>query len=456
MIVSVLSAKYFYLSKKNHLQRKIMKIKSSENTSLDCQLEKKSSSGKIQNIFFRSSLLFFLVFLSLSITGLDCKQEKEIKDTGIDTTQPMDTTKTEFPDTTTKPEPIVLKDPLYLFIGTYSENGSKGIYIYKMDTVTGILSFINSTQTQNPSYLCLHPNKKWLYAVGEQDNGTVSSFSFDSAQKKLTIINTVSSKGKAPCFVSIDKTGKYVMAANYSSGNITLFPINSDGSLKAASSVIQHTGKSIDASRQAGPNAHMIAQEAQNKIVYASDLGIDKLMAYNIDTINQKFISTGLNTSITPGSGPRHFVGHKKLQVMYVLSEMKGTIGAFNVNQENGKLTLFQTIMNMKDGDKRYPGSADIHISPNGKYLYASNRGDVNTIGMYTIDQNNGTLTLIGFVSTKGSSPRNFVISPSGKYLLIANQNTGNVVVFEIDANGSLIDKNIEIKVPRAVCLKFL
>lgn len=404
----------------------------------------------LTRFLFRSSIISFFLITTFLLT-VHCKKDRSNKvqdTTGINKGDTiMDTISgTIIPDT-------LKKQAIYLFAGTYSGNNSKGIYVFEMDSVTGNLSLLSTQQTSNASYLCIHPNKKWLYAVGENDNGTVNSYEFDTVQKKLRFKNSVSAKGKAPCYVSVDKSGKFVMVANYNSGNVVLFPIKEDGSLDQASSVIQHTGKSINNSRQTSPHAHMIAEEANN-IVYATDLGIDKIMHYKIDAQNKNLKPTG-STLITAGSGPRHFVMHPSLNTFYVLNELKGSIESFNVKTNDGSLSHFQ-IFNMKNGDTRYPGSADIHISPNGKFLYASNRGDMNTIGMYTINQNTGALALIGFQSVKGKAPRNFVISSSGKYLFVANQESGNIVLFEIASNGTLIDKNIEIEVPNVVCLKFL
>jgi 6-phosphogluconolactonase len=346
---------------------------------------------------------------------------------------------------------------LFLFIGTYSGDHSRGIYVYEMDPATGRLTFASAAPSSNSSYVCVHPGQKWVYAVGEQAPGTVSAFSFDPRQKKLSPLNTVSSQGNDPCHLSVDRAGQYVLLANYASGTLALFPIAGDGSLKEAACVIRHHGKGIDASRQAGPHPHMIAQEGRSGVVYVSDLGIDAITPYRIDAGNDTLVSAGPPARLAPGSGPRHFVGHATLSCLYVLTELKGTLEAFHIDPENGALNHFQSISNMERGDARYPGSADIQITPDGRYLFATNRGDVNAIGMYRIDRHSGRLASNGFAASKGKGPRNFAISPSGQFLAVANQDTGSVAVFEISpADGRLIERPIEIAVPRAACVKYL
>ncbi len=359
---------------------------------------------------------------------------------------------------------IVVTDTMFatekldlLFVGTYTQETSTGIYVYKMDTATGALSKIcTSPKTNNPSYLAIHPNKKWFYAVNEENSGTISAFSFDSAQNKILLINSVASKGDYPCYVSISKTGRYVMAANYNSGSVAVFPIGSNGSLGQASSVDQHTGSGPVAGRQDGPHAHMIIQ-AENNFVYSTDLGIDKILIYTLDTINGKIQTTGNDASTDPGAGPRHIAFHSNQQWAYVVCELNGTVEAFRVNNSTGALTRFQTVSTSPQGETRAAASADIHITPDGKYLYASNRGDINNIAMYAINQSTGKLTLLGHQTTHGRTPRNFVIDPAGNFLLVANQDDNNIITFKIDrSSGLLIETGNQTSIPNPVCLKFL
>ena len=350
--------------------------------------------------------------------------------------------------------------PIWIYIGTerqakVGENKSKGIYIYEMNPATGALKYVaNSPQIVNPTYLAIHPNKKWLYAVSETENGKLCAFSIDSRKGKIYETNTVSSQGDYPCFISIDESGEFVMTANYGSGTVAVYPIDKDGSLKKATSVIKHEGKGPH-SRQEGPHAHMIRPNPYNKLIYAVDLGIDKVICYNLDP-NMASLSKNNEYNAKPGAGPRHIDFHKNGKWAYIITELTGTIEACNVDENTGALSSFPEISTLQDNETRYPGSADIHITPSGKFLYASNRGEINNIAMYSIDQENANLRLIGHQPVKGLTPRNFVIDPSGKFLLVANQDSDNIVTFKIDSNtGKLIDTGIETKVPAPMCLKF-
>lgn len=350
--------------------------------------------------------------------------------------------------------------PIWIYIGTQTdtenkETKSKGIYIYEMNPATGALKYVaTSSPIINPTYLAIHPNKKWLYAVSETEKGKLYAFSVDNQKGKMTEINTVSSQGDYPCYISIDESGEFVMTANYGSGSVSVYPIDKDGSLKEAISVVKHEGKGPH-TRQEGPHAHMIRTNPYNKLIYAVDLGIDKVISYNLNPN-----ASGFNKSneyiAKPGSGPRHIDFHKNGKWAYVVTELTGTIEACNVDENTGALSRFQEITTLQENETQYPGSADIHISPSGKFLYASNRGEINNIAMFSINQENGNLTIIGHQSVKGHTPRNFVIDPSGKFLLVANQDSDNIVTFKIDPNtGKLIDTGIESKVPSPMCLKF-
>jgi 6-phosphogluconolactonase len=349
---------------------------------------------------------------------------------------------------------ISSQNEIYLFIGSYTTN----IFIYTMNTETGALTYVaKSPNTSNPSYLTIHPNGKWLYCVNESSPGKVSAFVIDTTNKKLTLLNSVDSKGNSPCFISINKSGSYAMVANYSSGSFALFKINSNGSLSNAVSVIQDKGKGPNTSRQEGPHAHMIAQNPQNCMVYATDLGTDQVQIFNIDSINNKFVFGAITAKSASGAGPRHFAVHPEKPWVYILHELKGIIEASNVNAANGEFEKFQTISTIPENTTGNPGSADIHFTNDGKFLYATNRGDFNSIAMFTIDQTTGILKSIGYQSSKGKTPRNFVIDPTGMFLLVANQEGNNIVTFKIDpATGVLQETDYITNVSSPVCLKFL
>jgi 6-phosphogluconolactonase len=358
---------------------------------------------------------------------------------------------------------------LILYVGTYTESAiqkgkkSAGIYIYNMDCNTGKLSYVNvSPFIVNPSYLAIHPDSMWLYAVnetGSADNksgGAVSAFRISEQGKALEFINSVSSHGSYPCYVSIDQSGNYVMTANYGSGTVALFPLQPNGALIEATSIDQHMGKEAAAGHE-GAHAHMIIPSPYGNFVYAVDLGTDKIYLYKIDPVESKLISTGLDTETKSGAGPRHLVFHPFKNLAYVVNELNGSIEAMQADTVTGVLTRFQIISTLSEGNGNEAACADIHISPSGKYLYASNRGIINNIAMYEINSETGHLTLIGHQPVKGRTPRNFIIDPTGTYLLVANQGSDNIVTFRIDqATGRLIDTGLEVTVPAPVCLKFL
>jgi 6-phosphogluconolactonase len=312
----------------------------------------------------------------------------------------------------------------------------------------------------NPSYLVVHPSKKYLYAVNEtggvatDTSGAVSAFRIDPETSALSLINQVSSTGDWPCHISVDYSGKFALVANYG-GSVAILPLLEDGSIAEASKTIEHQGGG-PTDRQSGPHAHMIIPGLDNELAYAVDLGADKVFIYELDTDNKNLVPTQIDTDLAPGSGPRHLAIHPKFKTAYVVNELIGTIECFNID-ESGGLARFQTISTLAQGSDADAACADIQIHPSGKYLYASNRGGVNNIATYEVSSQNGTLRLLGHQSTYGKGPRSFVIDPNGDFLLVANQDTDNVFTFKIDKDtGLLIDGPLETKMPTPVCLKFL
>lgn len=352
-------------------------------------------------------------------------------------------------------------DNQYVIVGSYTENSgintekSKGIYLYKMNS-KGVLTLLaTSPATLNPSYIIVHQNKRWLYAVNEVEHGEISAFYIDTALRKITFINKVSSEGSNPCYITIDNTGKYIMAANYSSGNVGIFPISANGALLNACSIDIHTGNGPVQDRQAGPHAHMITQN-NTGFIYSNDLGNDKILLYRFDTLKNKLISLPDAFKATPGSGPRQLIFHSHNKWAYSINELNGTIDAFNVNSDNGILTKMQSINTVTSDKNKVAGSADIHITPSGEYLYASNRNELNNIAMYSVDKLNGTLSLIGFIPSGGKTPRCFGIDESGSFVLIANQNSNEINTFIIDKNtGKLTNTGNKINVSSPTCVRF-
>ena len=350
-----------------------------------------------------------------------------------------------------------------LFVGTYTrkeghvDGKAAGIYWMEMNGATGELKMISTFEGAiNPSYLTLHPNGKFLYAVNEHGGvgdfgkGTVSAFSIDHQNKKLHLLNIVSAEGIAPCYISIDDKQEAVLVANYVTGNVLALPIKTDGSLEKAVATAQHKGKGSHP-RQEAPHAHMITQGPDGGI-FAVDLGVDKIFSYQL---KNGILEKMAETNTEPEAGPRHLAFHPNKKWVYVLGELNGKIEAFHFSKTNQPLKQFQSISTTKDGPHKEAACADIHIHPSGKFLYASNRGNFNNIAMYAIHPENGTLHFLGTQSTKGAVPRNFVIDPTGKFLLVANQNSNNIVTFKINQQtGILEDTGLEAKVWTPVCLK--
>ncbi|MCF8239809.1 MAG: lactonase family protein [Melioribacteraceae bacterium] len=348
-----------------------------------------------------------------------------------------------------------------LFIGTYAKAEDPGIFIYEFND-EGKLTFLNSFGgIENPSYLAIDKSNQYLYAVGETMNyngsnsGSVSAFKIDGENINLEIINKVSSEGGAPCYLSVDDKSRFVFTANYMGGNAAIFPVNNDGSLESASGIVQHNGSSINKSRQEAPHVHYINLDKQNKFAYAVDLGIDKIMIYEIDFKNGKLILSGM-VDTEPGAGPRHLTFHPNKRFAYVINELNSTITHFEYNEENGQLTVIKSYKTLPDDFADNNQCADIHVHPSGKFLYGSNRGH-NSIVIYEINETTGELNLVGYESTRGDWPRNFTFDNTGKFLLAANQNSGNIIVFKLDEQtGMLSFTGEEIKIDSPVCLKFL
>ena len=351
---------------------------------------------------------------------------------------------------------------IYMLVGTYTSPGkSEGIYVYKFNTLTGESTPVSSAPIQNPSYLSISPNEKYVYAVQEVDakvpgGGKVSSFTFNKADGKLSPINTQSSGGDNPCYVQVDNTGKWIFVGNYSSGTLSTYALNKDGSL-GAPITISHTGTGPNKQRQEGPHVHCTVISPDNKWLFVPDLGIDKVMIYGFDSKNGKLAndpSTGF-AAAEPGAGPRHITFAPNKKYAYLIHELNGQVAAYKY--KNGTLDLIQRIPSTDTAKKGFAGSADIHVSPDGKFLYASNRGSFNDPAWYSINSSSGMLTLGGFQSTLGRTPRNFNIDPTGNYLLAANQGSNEIVVFKLDkSTGALTDTGKRIAVGQPVCIKWM
>lgn len=344
-----------------------------------------------------------------------------------------------------------------VYVGTYTRGPSKGIYAYRFNRATGKLTPAGlAAESSNPSFLAVHPSQRYLYAVNENDSGTVSAFAVEP-DGKLKALNQVSSKGSGPCHLSVDRTGKWLFAANYNSGSAAAFPINADGSLGEATATFQHSGKSVDPDRQSGPHAHVATVSPDNRFVWVCDLGLDEILSYRIAP--PKGGMTPNNppfAKVQPGSGPRHVVFSQDSRFAYVENEMAATVTVFSYDADKGTMRAIQVISTLPEVYTGAKSGAEIALHPNSKFLYTSNRGD-NSIATFKVDPAKGTLLFTGTVPTEGKTPRNFVVDPRGNYLLAANQDSSNIVAFKIDPQtGNLTPTGDKYDVGYPVCLVFL
>ncbi len=352
------------------------------------------------------------------------------------------------------------------YVGTYTEEGSKskGIYAYRYDAGTGEITALGlAAETTNPSFVAVHPNGHFLYAVNEVGNykgpnsGGVSAFSIDRATGKLTFLNEVASRGADPCYVIVDKTGKYVLVANYTGGSVAVFPVLEDGRLGEASAFVQHSGHGTNPERQEGPHAHSIDLSPDNRFAFVDDLGLDELLVYKFDSAKGSLAPNDPPfAKLDAGAGPRHFALRPDGKFAYVISEMGRSVTVLANDAAGGKLQGVQTVSTLPKDFTGRNDDAEVEIHPSGKFLYASNRGH-DSIAVFAIDPAKGTLTLVEYAPTLGKEPRSFEIDPTGTLLFAANQKSDNIVVFRIDGKtGRLTPTGKVLEVGSPVCVKFL
>jgi 6-phosphogluconolactonase len=363
-------------------------------------------------------------------------------------------------------DPATTKGKYFIYIGTYTEDGSKskGIYAYRFDPAAQEITAIGLVaETINPSFLAIHPNHRFLYAVNEvgkykgQSSGAISAFAIDHATGKLTLLNEVPARGADPCYITVDKTGKHVLVANYTGGSVAVFPVLDDGRLGEASAFVRHQGHGTNPERQEGPHAHSIDLSADNKFALVDDLGLDQVIAYRFDGAKG---SLALNepafAKADAGAGPRHFAFHPNGKFAYVINEMQSAVTVFAYDAAGGTLRSLQTISTLPKDFTGKNDDAEVQVHPSGKFLYASNRGH-DSIIVFAIDPTKGTLTPVEDVPTRGKTPRSFEIDPTGSLLFAANQKSDNIVVFRIDGGtGRLTPTGQVLEVAAPVCVKFV
>ncbi|MDQ2718561.1 MAG: lactonase family protein [Bacteroidota bacterium] len=350
---------------------------------------------------------------------------------------------------------------VYLLTGTYTTGGSKGIYVYNFNASTGKAKWVGNTDSvTNPSYITLSKNGNYVYAVNETNGavpGKVSAFSFNKKNGKLHFLNFQLSGGDDPCYLETNSDDKWLAVANYTGGSTAMFPLNKNGTLKPYAELMQDSGSSINKDRQEKAHVHETRFSPDYKYLLTPDLGMDKIMIYQFNPLMKKPLRPALSPyfETTPGSGPRHITFHPNKKFAYLVSELAGTVTAFKYR--NGKLSELQSISAHPEDFKGVIGSAEIVVSPDGRFLYVSNRGDENTITIFSINLTSGKLKLKNYQSTLGKGPRNFIIDPTGNYLLVANQDSDNIVIFKRNKQTGLLKETGEqITVSKPVCLQMI
>lgn len=346
---------------------------------------------------------------------------------------------------------IAVAQKNYLVVGTYTSGKSKGIYVYDFNK-DGSAKLVDSAVTTNPSYLTVSPDQKFVYAVNETAKGKVSAYSFHKGH--LNFINQVSSEGDDPCYITETKNSKWVIVANYSSGTAAVFPVEKNGSLGNAADIIAHKGHGPNTSRQQSAHIHSTVLSPDNKYVFIADLGIDKEKIYALNNDNGMLTAYD-SVHLNGGAGPRHFEFHPSGKWAYLMQELSGAVTV--LDYKDGKLKPIQTISALTKGFHQFFTGADVHVSKDGKFLYASVRDSANLISIFKIDSQNGMLSLAGTQSVLGRTPRNFNFDPSGDFLLAANQNSNDIVVFKVNhTTGLLKDTGKRIGVGNPVCIKWI
>jgi 6-phosphogluconolactonase len=362
--------------------------------------------------------------------------------------------------------PATSKGKYFVYVGTYTEEGSrsKGIYAYRFDPARAEVTAIGLVaETVNPSFLAVHPNHRFLYAVNEvgkykgQSSGAISAFAIDQTTGKLTLLNEVPSRGADPCYVTVDKSGKYVLVANYTGGSVAVFPVLEDGRLGETSAFVQHQGQGTNPQRQEGPHAHSIDLSADNHYALVDDLGLDQVITYRFDAAKGSLTPNEPTfAKADAGAGPRHFAFHPSGKFGYGINEMHSTVTVFAYDATGGTLLSLQKISTLPRDFTGQNDDAEVQVHPSGKFLYASNRGH-DSIAVFAIDPTKGTLTPVEDVLTRGKTPRSFEIDPTGSLLFAANQKSDTIVIFRIDTTtGRLTPTGKVLEVAAPVCVKFV
>lgn len=351
-----------------------------------------------------------------------------------------------------------------LYFGTYTRGESQGIYSAQFDVIDGtLLSMHDPVYSENPSFLAVSPDKQFLYAVNEvntylgKPTGAVTAFKIDPETHALTELNHQSSHGAHPAHIVVDATGRFVLTANYSGGNIAVLPIQPTGKVGTLEQMVMHSGSGPNMRRQRQPHPHSVTFSPDQQHVMVADLGIDQVRIYRWDAQNGTLtVNDPPAFQTAAGAGPRHFAFHPKNNYAYIINELNSTLTALKYHPDSGALTEIGTVSTLPENFEGDNTCADIHVSRDGRFVYGSNRGH-NSIAVFEVDQDSGQLFLVQNQDTRGRTPRNFALDPTGKWLLVANQNSDSITIFSIDnKSGMLVPVGEPYTIPSPVCIRFM
>jgi 6-phosphogluconolactonase len=349
--------------------------------------------------------------------------------------------------------------PVTVYVGTYTDGTSRGIYRSSLDLATGKATApVLAAEAKNPSFLALHPSGRFLYAVSEIDElagaktGAVMAFAIDPKTGDLGFLNQQPSEGGAPCHLVVDRSGKNVLVANYGGGTVAVLRTSGDGRLAPATSVRLHEGQGPNSARQQKPHAHGIYLDAAERFAFSPDLGADRVFVYRFDALTGVLTPHGA-APLEPGFGPRHLAFHPKGRHAYVIGELSNTIAVFGYDPAKGELSLLETVKTLPEGFTGTSYTAEIEVSPDGRFLYGSNRGH-DSLVVFRIDATSGRLALAGHVPVGGAWPRHFTIESRGGVLLAAHQRSATIAFFRLDpASGMPSPLGVSLALDRPACL---
>jgi 6-phosphogluconolactonase len=370
-----------------------------------------------------------------------------------------------------RPAPAGAGQPMLVYVGTFTgpnqASPAEALSVCRLDGESGALSRLFAVPADNPSFLALHPQQPYLYTVNSvndyegRSSGAVSAYAINPTTGNLTFLNRVPSNGKRPIHLSVDRSGRWVLVANITEGNVAVFPIQQEGRLGPLTDVVMHTGNGPNPARQGEPHPHYITTDPSGRYALAVDLGTDRIVVYRLDATLGKLAPNDVPwTQVPSGSGSRHLDFHPNGRWVYVLNELDPTLCVFAFDAERGALQVLQTISTVPDDFRitNYPAQsigAEVFVHPSGRFVYASNRQGLNTIVGYAVDPETGRLSTIGWESVRGQMPRNFNIDPTGMYLLAANQDSNNIVTFRIDQETGKLTEASQLQTPTPVCIVF-